>query len=188
MEIKLADNIQELHQILVVQKENYFGNLSEKSINDKGFVTVKHSFGIIEKMNSKAPQVIAKDNDIVVAYALVMLIEFKNLIPVLVPMFSILETIKFKGKNLSEFSFYVMGQICVKDNYKRKGIFKKLYLKHKEVYSGLYEYCITEVSSSNKPSMLAHHKIGFKTIHTFKDATDEWNILLWDWTENNISS
>ena len=186
MNIKLADKTQELHQILALQKENHFSNLSKEDIDNKGFVTVKHSFDILEKMNVKAPQVIAKDNNLVVAYALVMLLEFKNLIPVLVPMFSTFETIKFKGKKLSEFNFYVMGQICVKDNYKRKGIFKKLYLKHKEVYSSLYDYCVTEVSSSNKPSMLAHYKIGFKTIHKFKDETDEWNILLWDWTETNM--
>ena len=98
-------------------------------------------------------------------------------------MFKMIEKINFKGKALNSLSFYVMGQICVKDQYKRKGVFKKLYLKHKELYSGMFEYCITEVSSSNKPSMMAHQKIGFQTIYTFKDTTDEWKILLWDWNE-----
>lgn len=188
MEVKLADNTQDLYQILDIQKENHFSNLSKNTINDKGFVTVKHSFDDLEKMNSKAPQVIVKDKDVVVGYALVMLIEFKDLIPVLVPMFSVLDTINVNGKKLSEYRYYLMGQICIKDNYKRKGLFKKLYLKHKEVFSSLYQFCITEVSSSNIPSMLAHRKMGFKIIHTFKDASDEWHILLWDWTENNISS
>lgn len=181
IKIKLVDNRNELHQILDIQKENHFNNVSKETTNTKGFVTVLHSFEMIDKMNSNVPQIIAKDNDLVVGYALVMLKEFKNLVPVLVPMFETFDQIKFKGKKLNEYNFYLMGQICVKNNYKRKGIFKLLYLKHKEIYSEKFDYCITEVSSSNKPSILAHNKIGFKTIHTFKDVTDEWNILLWDW-------
>ncbi|KGL64072.1 N-acetyltransferase [Polaribacter sp. Hel1_85] len=184
MIIKLAENTNELSQILALQKENHASILSENIKKEKGFVTVLHSFKMLSEMNSKTPQIIAMDNEKLVAFALVMLKEFKNLIPVLVPMFNSFEKIKFNGKKLIDLNYYVMGQICVKDNYKRNGIFKKLYLKHKETYSNIYDYCITEVSSSNKPSMLAHQKNGFTTIHTFKDKTDEWNILLWDWSEN----
>jgi hypothetical protein len=28
--------------------------------------------------------------------------------------------------------------------------------------------------------MRAHERVGFKTVQTFRDATDEWNILVWD--------
>ena len=184
MNLKLVTTTEELHQILDLQKENHFNGLPENIKKDQGFITVLHSFTMLSKMNSKAPQIIVTDNNIVITYALVMLKEFKNRIPVLVPMFTTFEKITYKGEKLTNLNFYVMGQICVKDNYKRKGIFKSLYLKHKETFSHIYDYCITEVSSSNNPSMLAHEKVGFKTIHTFKDQTDEWNILLWDWQEN----
>ncbi|MDO7172938.1 GNAT family N-acetyltransferase [Mariniflexile sp. AS56] len=181
MEIKRAETNNELHQILALQKENHLDNLSANSKANKGFLTVMHSFEMLITMNTKASQIIAKDGDKVVAYALVMLKEFKNLVPVLIPMFENFEQIIFKGSKLSNFNYYVMGQICVDDAYKRQGVLNKLYLKHKEVYSKMFDYCVTEVSSSNIPSMLAHEKTGFKTIHTFKDATDEWNILVWDW-------
>ena len=144
-------------------------------------MTVKHTYEMLEKMNSKARQVVAKVNNEVIAYALVMLKEFKDLIPILIPMFETFEKVEYKGKKLNELNYYVMGQICVRDDFKRKGIFKKLYKKHKEEYSKYYEYCLTEVSSNNIPSMIAHQKIGFKTIYTFTDNTDEWNILLWEW-------
>ena len=181
MKIKLADQKSELLEILRIQEENLIHNLSSKSINKNGFVTVKHTYEMIEKMNSKAKQVIAISNNEVIGYALVMLKEFKNLVPVLTPMFKTFEKTWYKGEKLDELNYYVMGQICIKDNYKRQGIFKKLYKKHKEEYSKYYDYCLTEVSSSNIPSMHAHQKLGFKTIDTFIDSTDEWNILLWDW-------
>lgn len=181
MEIKLCENQEELHQILAIQKENHFKSLSTDSKENKGFVTVMHDFEMLDKMNEKSRQIIAKNENEVVGYALVMLKEFKDMIPVLVPMFETFEKIEYHQKKLSDLNFYVMGQICVKDGYKRRGIFKNLYLKHKEVYSKKFDYCVTEVSSSNIPSMQAHEKIGFKTIYTFTDKTDEWNILLWDW-------
>jgi len=181
MEIKLATHSDELYQILAIQKENHYQNLADNSKNDKGFVTVMHSFEMLDKMNSKAPQIIAKKNNKVIAYALVMLCEFKNLIPALIPMFETIEKLEFKEEKLNEFNYYLMGQICVADDYKRRGLFTKLYLKHKEVYSPLFDYCITEVSTSNTPSTLAHKKVGFQRIHTYNDATNEWHILLWDW-------
>lgn len=181
MEIKLVDIKEELFGILKVQAENHPDNLSNESRSQNGFVTVKHSYEMLEKMNARAPQVIAKAHNEVIAYALIMLREFKNLIPVLIPMFETLETIQYGEKKLSELNYYVMGQICVKDSYKRKGIFKELYLKHREVYGKLYDCCVTEVSKGNLPSMIAHQKLGFKTIHRYTDHTDEWNILVWDW-------
>lgn len=181
MTLKLVDKKEELLEILEVQAQNHFDHLPHETKSEKGFVTVKHSFEMLEKMNASAPQVIAKANDEVIAYALVMPKEFKNLIPVLVPMFETFEKVEYQGKKLSELNYYVMGQICVRDDYKRQGVFKKLYEKHKEVYSKKFDYCVTEVSSKNIPSMKAHEKVGFKTIHTFSDETDEWHIILWDW-------
>ncbi|MDG1697813.1 MAG: GNAT family N-acetyltransferase [Polaribacter sp.] len=181
MNIKLVDKNEELYEILKVQTQNHIDHLSNASINKNGYVTVKHTYEMLEKMNSKARQVIATVNNEVVAYALVMLKEFKELNPILVPMFETFEKVEYKGKKLNELNYYVMGQICVRDDFKRRGIFKKLYEKHKEEYSKYYDFCLTEVSSNNIPSMIAHKKVGFETVYTFTDNTDEWNILLWEW-------
>jgi ribosomal protein S18 acetylase RimI-like enzyme len=132
-------------------------------------------------MNNEAKHIIAVDNDKVVGYALTMLKEYKNLIPVLVPMFAVFESIEYENTKLNNVNYYVMGQVCVADTHRGKGIFKALYEKHKEVYASKFDLLLTEVSSSNLRSMRAHEKVGFKTINTFKDATDEWNILSWNW-------
>ena len=171
MNIKLADTKEELLGILKVQAQNHRDNLSNEALHQYGYVTVKHTYEMLEKMNAKARQVIATVNNEVVAYALVMMKEFKDLIPVLVPMYGTFEKVEYNGKKLNELNYYVMGQICVRDDFKRKGIFKKLYEKHKEEYSKYFDYCLTEVSSNNIPSMIAHEKVGFKTVYTDRKST-----------------
>ena len=111
MKIKLVESDVELHQILELQKANHYQNVSEEFKQTDGFVTVMHSFDLLKKMNNAAKQIIAVDNEKVVGYALVMLKEFKEQVPVLMPMFEMFKTIDYKQTCLDHQSYYVMGQI-----------------------------------------------------------------------------
>jgi len=177
--IKLAQTSEELEQVLNLQEANLARNVADKTSN--GFVTVKHDLNILKKMNAAAQQIIAKDGDQVVGYALVMPKEFSAFVPVLIPMFELFGKLSYNGKMLSDYSYYVMGQICIADTHRGMGIFEQLYAKHKDAYSKRFEICLTEISSSNPRSMRAHERVGFKVIHNFNDQTDNWNIMLWDW-------
>lgn len=181
MYVKLAETENELLQIIELQNRNHFNNVTDEERENEGFVTVQHDIQTLTIMNNQAQQIIAIDNEKVVGYALVMLSSAKHLIPILTPMFETFESIIYHSKKLSDHSYYAMGQVCIAKSHRGKGVFKAMYSKHKEAYSSQFNLCLTEVSSSNLRSMNAHKKIGFKTIHTFKDLTDEWNILLWDW-------
>jgi hypothetical protein len=172
---------EEILQILALQQSNLATSISQRKATEQGFVTVQHSFVLLKKMNRVAPQVVAKAGDNVVGYALMMPETFKEMIPVLKPMFSTLKSLKWNGERIDSFPFYIMGQICISDNYRGRGIFDRLYAKHRELYADEYRLCITEVSNRNQRSMKAHHRVGFETIHTFTDATDTWNILAWKW-------
>ena len=99
-------------------------------------------------------------------------------------MFNLLDTLTYKGTPVKDLRYYVMGQICVAKAYRGKGVFRQLYAAHKKHLSGTYDFCITEISSRNLRSMRAHEKVGFTLLHRFSDATDEWNIVLWDWTDS----
>jgi L-amino acid N-acyltransferase YncA len=111
-----------------------------------------------------------------------MLKEISPLIPVLMPMFEMFNTLSYNGRVLSSYKYYVMGQICVAESHRGQGVFQQLYDGHRKFYSNQFELCLTEVSSSNTRSMRAHEKVGFRTIHSFEDNTDRWNILAWDWS------
>jgi ribosomal protein S18 acetylase RimI-like enzyme len=181
MKIELAETNKDLEQILNLQASNLIQNISVEERDANGFLTVKHNIDLLTKMNNSAPQIIAKENGNVVGFALVMFEEFSEMVPVLAPMFDMFKKLSYKGKPLDTYSYYVMGQICIAEAFRGRGIFQKLYLKHKEIYSDKFDICLTEVSVRNKRSMRAHESLGFRTIHTFTDKTDDWNILLWDW-------
>ena len=63
-------------------------------------------------MQALVPQILAVDDPTLAGYALVMPRDWKN-IPVLVPMFELLDTLSYEGKAVSALHYYVMGQICV---------------------------------------------------------------------------
>ncbi len=179
--IEFAETIIDLEQILTLQKVNHVSGLSSTQKETNGFVTVHHDLETLKVMNNSSPQIIAKSDDQVVGYALVMFKELGNLIPTLVPMFEMFKRLSYQGKSLDTYSYYVMGQICIDESYRGQGLFEKLYTKHKETHSSTFDLCLTEVSTSNQRSMKAHERVGFKILHTFRDETDEWNILVWDW-------
>jgi len=181
IEITQANSQEELIEILKLQEKNHRETISLEEGLKNGFLSVRHDLKLLEEMNAKSPQIIAKADQKVVAFAMVMLDDFKFSLPALVPLFKTLDEVFYKGKLITQYKYYVMGQICIDEKFRSKGIFDKLYLKHKEVYSGQYEICVTEISSRNLRSMKAHKRVGFEVVHTFKDDLDEWNVVVWNW-------
>lgn len=172
---------QEIQQILDLQANNLPKSISAKEAKEQGFVTVHHDFEILSAMNEKFPHVIAKDDDKVIGYTLVMLPEFGHKIPVLVPLFDKINQLSYNGDALNKTAYFVMGQVCVDKRYRGKGVFASLYQQMKTEMSPHFKYIITEIATRNTRSMRAHEKVGFKTIHTFSTPEEEWAIVAWDW-------
>ena len=57
-----------------------------------------------------------------------------------------LDEITYTNKKLSDYNYYVMGQICVDKSFRGKGIFEMLYQKHKELFQDKYDFVVTEIS------------------------------------------
>ncbi|HWJ25508.1 MAG TPA: GNAT family N-acetyltransferase [Flavisolibacter sp.] len=171
----------ELNQIYYLNRQNLKQHLSNEERATEGFVTWLYELRLLKALHELAPGIIVKDKDKVVAYALTALPQARTFHPDLDIMFRYLESLEYKGHALLSYRFYCMGQICVDKNYRGKGLVQELYNKHKEIYSNKYQLLITEVSTANVRSQKAHEKVGFKTIHTYKDAMDEWNVVVWEW-------
>jgi hypothetical protein len=172
----------ELEQILALQRKNLKQELPEEEMRSQGFVTVQHDLAALEQMHALAPSVIALQGSELVAYALMMPRECRALMPVLVPMFELFDRLEYRGKPMSDCRFYVMGQICIGKAHRGKGLFELLYHKHRELYQPRFDFIITEVAVRNQRSLRAHERVGFQTVHTYRDATDEWAVVLWDWS------
>jgi predicted GNAT superfamily acetyltransferase len=77
--------------------------------------------------------------------------------------------------------FYVMGQICVASRYRGRGVFDLLYGAHREHLRGRFDSVVTEVATRNPRSLRAHGRVGFEELERYRDATDEWALLIWCW-------
>jgi len=172
----------ELKQILQLQKENLRQHITEAEMRSQGFVTLHHDLNALQQMHELAPSVIIRDEDHVVAYALTMLRECRQLTPDLEPMFGLLDHLSWNNKLLSDYRFYVMGQVCIAKAYRGRGLFDELFKHHKKIYQPRFDLFITEIATRNVRSMRAHERVGFKTIHVHRDELDEWAVVGWDWT------
>jgi len=168
---KKASSTEELNQILELQKSNLPQGLSKEELKEEGFLTVKHSLEIIQKMNDKCPHTIAKFNDEVIGYALSMTKSFASEIEILKPLF--LEI----SKIISNENYIVMGQICVGKEFRKQGVFRGLYKFMKEKVARDYDLIITEIDAQNMRSLSAHKFVGFRKIKTYFSNNQEWVIV-----------
>jgi ribosomal protein S18 acetylase RimI-like enzyme len=178
-----SQNDKDLIGILNLQQHNLARNLSPEEIRSQGFVTVLHRLQDLQKMNAIEQHIIAKDNDRVIAYLLAMTDKSKFDIPVLVPMFELFESIKYKNKLLSQYHYMVVGQVCVDKKYRGQGVLDKCYDLYVETFRTRYDFAVTEIATSNQRSLNAHKRIGFQTIHEYAAPDGErWAIVVLDWS------
>ncbi|MEO6329175.1 MAG: GNAT family N-acetyltransferase [Ginsengibacter sp.] len=171
----------ELIQIHRLNQQNLRQYLSAEEKQQEGFVSWLYSMELLQEMHNLAPSIIVKDMDAVIGYALVTLKEAATFHRDLQIMIDNLHALSYHDKPLYSYDFYCMGQVCIHKDYRGKGVFNMLYQKHREIYSSRFQLLVTEISASNLRSQKAHENVGFKTMHTYHDEMDEWNVVVWDW-------
>ena len=181
-----SDTSSDLEGILGLQKSNLRKGLTAHEIESQGFVTVDHTYEILEDLNKHERHIIAKDKSKVIGYVLAMTKHSKFDIPILLPMFQEFDKTFYKEKFISDYNYIIVGQVCVDKNYRGKGIFDNCYNSYMNHYRGKYDFAITEIASTNLRSLNAHKRIGFEEVHSyFGPDNTEWIIVIWDW--KNVS-
>ncbi|MGV3595957.1 MAG: GNAT family N-acetyltransferase [Sediminibacterium sp.] len=179
--IQLACNHRELEEIAALSSANLRTIVSEAEKAEQGFITWEYSVQLLKEMHAIAPSIIAKWNDHVVGYALVATHAMSGVHAEMNVMLNNLATLTYEGKPMNDYKYYMMGQICIAKEHRGQGLFDQLYEHHRKMYQDQYDILLTEVSTSNHRSLRAHKRVGFKTIHTYHDHMDEWNVVVWDW-------
>jgi ribosomal protein S18 acetylase RimI-like enzyme len=182
IDTKLVRGRADLEQVLALQRENLRDRVSTEAARRDGFVTVAHSLESLEAMHALAPSVIARQGEEFAGYALVMPVEARPLVPILEPLFAMLDTLLWRGQPVAALPFYVMGQICVARDHRGKGVVDALYAAHRTHYAERYSLCVTEIATRNTRSMRAHERVGFEVVATYRDVQDEWAVVAWDWS------
>ncbi|MBL7815917.1 MAG: hypothetical protein JNL70_12955 [Saprospiraceae bacterium] len=177
----------EVDSLLDLQKENLKANLDSETVESQGYVSFRYDPIIIERMRADEPQIIARTHEGIVGYVLTATIGAMRTIEAAIPMLDMIETLQFKGKPCSEQNYYIIGQVCVKADFRGQGMFEALYEGHRQNFADSYDFCVTEIAVDNRRSLAAHHRIGFETIHVFFDAFNgkEWHVVAWDFNFKN---
>lgn len=180
VEFITVSTAREVDEIHALQAANLVSALTPETIASQGFVTVRHDPSVLLRMNQVAPAIIAKADGRVVGYALVMPRDFAAHVPILKPLFELLDTLAWNGAPLADSSrWFVMGQICIANGYRGMGIFDGLYRTMALVYGDRFDLTVTEVSARNTRSLRAHARVGFQTLHTYDNATtgEKWHVI-----------
>lgn len=182
IQYKLVSTAAEIQQMLALQAVNHVAGISAEVAAEQGFVTVRHDFEVLKKMNDAAPASIAILGGEVVGYCLAMPPEFRTAVPVLEPMFAMLEKLEWKNRPIAEWRWFVMGQVCVAAKVRGQGVFDRMYEQLAEAYRSDFQLIITEIATRNLRSLRAHRRVGFEIFHTYsEDLTGEsWEVVAWE--------
>ena len=175
--VTLSDGAADIDGILALQRENLAATVGEEEAGRNGFVTVVHTRPILEAMHASGPSVVARCDGEVVGYALTMPVECRSFLPVLVPMFDLLDGLEYRGAPFARTRYYVMGQICVARAFRGSGLFDAMYAHHRKAFADRYDVIVTEIARRNARSLRAHARVGFETLAEYRDATDAWVVV-----------
>ena len=172
----------ELDQIIHLSQQNAKTAVSPEDKVSEGFISWTYTPELLHQLHKLQPGIIVKDGETLAGYALVALKEAANFHKDLDAMICQLDQLPYGGKVLADYRYYVMGQICIDKAFRGQGIFDKLYAGHKEIYNQNYDCIVTEVATRNTRSLRAHQRVGFNTIHKHTDETEDWEVMVWDWS------
>lgn len=175
---------QEVDQILALQAENHRDRVDPATAAREGFTSVRHDPAVLHAMNRVYPSAIAKAGEELAGYCLMMPQAFRDQVPILQPMFALLERLAWRGEALAgNPRWFVMGQVCVARAFRGQGVFDGLYHALRHAYADRYDFTVTEISQRNPRSLRAHRRVGFETLHVYPDPAgdEQWEVVVWDW-------
>ena len=173
-------------QILALQALNHRHSVDAATALSDGFTTVRHDPAVLRAMNQAFPSAIAKQDEQLAGYCLMMAQRFRQQVPILEPMFQMLATLEWRGQPLAgNPRWFVMGQVCVAREFRGQGVFDGMYQQLRQAYADRFDFVVTEISQRNARSLRDHRRVGFETLHVYEDALadDVWEVVVWDWRQ-----
>lgn len=179
--IKLVTEYSELEGIKKLQQENLKKNLDDQEAKTEGFVTAEYTMEFMERMHSEKPSVIAKDGDLIAGYALAAVKGIRYEHELLGDLFDTIDKTRYHNRMLIDFSYVVVGQLCVSKNYRGLGLVYQMYQYFRKTLAPDFDYCVTDVAKNNPRSLKVHLKSGFVVIDELQFGGAGFDIVLWDW-------
>jgi GNAT superfamily N-acetyltransferase len=181
--LDLSASVDDLEQIIALQKLNRTPVVAEQDWATQGFVTMEYTVQQLLEMAGGYQHIVARAGVQVIGYALVMQKECRAAFPALEDMFAHADACVVNGKPMRDTPYFVMGQVCVAQAFRGQGVFRRLYQALSGRMRADFALVVTEVSVRNVRSMRAHEKIGFRNIRPADDPAAQWRTMVWDWIE-----
>ena len=177
MEI-LQATLSDLDGVLALHKKYHIASISE---NDKpnGFVTTNFTQKQLEELVNKENGItVAKENGVVVSYAMAASWGFWSEWPFFAHMISELPKNSFDNKALSTENSYQYGPMCVDSAFRGTGLFEKVFFASLESMSDRYPIMATFINQINGRSYAAHtNKAKMTTVGTFQYNSNDYYLL-----------
>jgi len=184
VQLTRAKDKADLQAILDLQKLNLRKLIGEEEAGKEGFLTAQYTIEMMEQMHQFQPSIIAKEGDKVAGYVIITDKNSFGQHPLLDDLFNSIDQLNYKGNNLKEINYVLVGQLCVAKAYRGTGLVQKMYHYYKDCLKDQYQYLVTDVAQENQRSIKAHLKTGFEIIHSIEYGGIGWEIVIWDW--NNL--
>lgn len=171
----------EMEDLLALQRRNLIQHISDQTANSQGFLTFEYTAPVLEIMMADMAQPVIKSNNGIAGYALATSCQAGMTIPLMKPLVELTQQLFYGEKSLAQLEHYFMGQICVHEDFRGKGLFDALYAQHKALFAKDFDCLVTEIATANKRSLVAHARVGFQQVHTYRDNGKSWEVVVWDW-------
>ena len=185
VEVTRVSSPSEIIGIRDLQALNLKQNITAEEAIDQGFLTAAYTIEYLQEMNAVSPSIIAKDGDKVVGYALVATKDIRKGHDLIEGLFDAIDACEYNGKLLRDVNYVVVGQLCVAKEYRGQDLVQKLYGHFRDCLSSEFTYLVTDVAKANLRSLKAHKKRGFQVINELTYGGFGWDIVLWDWNEDD---
>ena len=185
LEVTRVSRPDEIIGIRDLQSLNLKQNITAEEAIEQGFLTAAYTIDYLQEMNSASRSIIAKDGDKVVGYALVATKDVRKGHDLIEGLFDAIDACEYNGKSLKDVNYVVVGQLCVAKEYRGQDLVQKLYGHFRDCLSNEFTYLVTDVAKANVRSLKAHKKRGFKIINELIYGDFGWDIVLWDWNEDD---
>jgi GNAT superfamily N-acetyltransferase len=182
-EIAMLNN-EQIDNLLALQQLNLKNNMDVVTQQSQGYLSFPYTNTILRRMMHDEPQPTAFADGQVIGYALTTTLNVCLTIDLMLPLLDMFNQLIYNGKKLSDYRYYVMGQVCVRAGYRGIGVFDALYAKHRDWFSDRYDFVVTEIAADNLRSIAAHRRVGFQTLHRYYDAVSQknWEVVIWDFS------
>ncbi|MFK7770481.1 MAG: GNAT family acetyltransferase [Saprospiraceae bacterium] len=179
MDSRLATT-HDIHQVMALQKENLFANLSESERED-GYVTTPFTYAQIREIIGQKGLFVTEMKGEIAAYVFAGSWKYFSQWKMFKVMIASLPKLIFDGKRLNTQNTFQYGPICIHKKYRGNGILESIFEKMRLEMVKKYPISITFINKENKRSLFAHtQKLNWDIIDEFEFNNNTYLTLGFD--------